>query len=74
MNVAQAIKSEAVAYRFTHDSTDLDSTRKRIDLIEQFHGSVSGVLVADEHLAGLHPARGSELVRPLHDHLILTCD
>ncbi|KAK1227875.1 hypothetical protein PQX77_009118 [Marasmius sp. AFHP31] len=61
VNVAQAIKSEAVAYRFTHDSTDLDSIRKRIDLIERFHGSVSGVLVADEHLAGLHPARGSEL-------------
>ncbi|KAJ8090384.1 hypothetical protein PM082_018980 [Marasmius tenuissimus] len=61
VNVAQAIKSEAVAYRFTHDSTDLDSIRKRIDLIERFHGSVSGVLVADEHLGGLHPARGSEL-------------
>ncbi|KAF9265063.1 hypothetical protein L218DRAFT_924877 [Marasmius fiardii PR-910] len=61
VNVAQAIKSEAVAYRFSHDSSDLDSTRKRIDLIEQYHGRVSGVLAADEHLAGLHPARGSEL-------------
>ncbi|KAL0570226.1 hypothetical protein V5O48_011734 [Marasmius crinis-equi] len=61
VNVVQAIKSEAVAYRYTHDSTDLDSTRKRIDLIERYHGAMSGVLVADEHLAGLHPSRGSEL-------------
>ncbi|KAJ7903647.1 hypothetical protein B0H14DRAFT_3680528 [Mycena olivaceomarginata] len=61
VNVAQAIKSEAVAYRFSHDSTDLDSTRTRIALIEQYHGRSSGVLGADEHLAGLMPSRGSEL-------------
>lgn len=62
VNVAQAIKSEAVAYRFSHDATDLDSTRTRIALIEQYHGRSSGVLGADEHLAGLMPSRGSELV------------
>ncbi|KAJ7158775.1 hypothetical protein C8R46DRAFT_1110259 [Mycena filopes] len=61
VNVAQAIKSEAVAYRYSHDSTDLDSTRTRISLIEQYHGRSSGVLGADEHLAGLMPSRGSEL-------------
>ncbi|KAL0577862.1 hypothetical protein V5O48_004134 [Marasmius crinis-equi] len=61
VNVGQAIKSEAVAYRYTHDNTDLDSTRQRVDLIEKHHGSVSGVLRADEHLAGLHPSRGTEL-------------
>ncbi|KAJ7931416.1 hypothetical protein B0H13DRAFT_1958029 [Mycena leptocephala] len=61
VNVGQAIKSEAVAYRFSHDSTDLDSTRNRIALIEQYHGRSSGVFGADEHLAGLMPSRGSEL-------------
>ncbi|KAK7033028.1 ricin B-type lectin domain-containing protein [Favolaschia claudopus] len=61
VNVGQAIKSEAVAYRLTHDTTDLDSTRTRISLIEQYHGRSSGVLGADEHLAGLMPSRGSEL-------------
>ncbi|KAJ7773249.1 hypothetical protein B0H16DRAFT_1511646 [Mycena metata] len=61
VNVAQAIKSEAVAYRFSHDSTDLDSTRTRVSLIEQYHGRASGVFGADEHLAGLMPSRGSEL-------------
>ncbi|KAJ8078227.1 hypothetical protein PM082_000433 [Marasmius tenuissimus] len=61
VNVGQAIKSEAVAYRYTHDNADLDSTRQRVELINKYHGSASGVLVADEHLAGLHPSRGSEL-------------
>ncbi|KAJ6513379.1 hypothetical protein C8R45DRAFT_1068356 [Mycena sanguinolenta] len=61
VNVGQAIKSEAVAYRYSHDTTDLDSTRTRIELIEQYHGRSSGVVGADEHLAGLMPSRGSEL-------------
>ncbi|KAG7098133.1 hypothetical protein E1B28_000103 [Marasmius oreades] len=61
VNVGQAIKSEAISYRYSHDPSDLDSTRQRINLIEKYHGSVSGVLKADEHLAGLHPSRGSEL-------------
>ncbi|KAJ7637664.1 hypothetical protein DFH06DRAFT_1218847 [Mycena polygramma] len=61
VNVGQAIKSEAVAFRYSHDSTDLDSTRNRITMIEQYHGRSSGVFGADEHLAGLMPSRGSEL-------------
>lgn len=62
VNVGQAIKSEAVAFRYSHDSTDLDSTRNRIAMIEQYHGRSSGIFGADEHLAGLMPSRGSELV------------
>ncbi|KAJ7058824.1 hypothetical protein C8F01DRAFT_990284 [Mycena amicta] len=61
VNVAQAIKSEAVAFRFSHDTADLDSTRQRINIIDQYHGRISGVLNADEHLAGKAPLRGSEL-------------
>ncbi|KAJ7035032.1 hypothetical protein C8F04DRAFT_1099857 [Mycena alexandri] len=55
------IRGHAVAYRYSHDSTDLDSTRTRVSLIEEYHGRSSGVLGADEHLAGLMPSRGSEL-------------
>ncbi|KAF9263766.1 DUF1680-domain-containing protein [Marasmius fiardii PR-910] len=71
VNVGQAIKSEAIAYRYSHDTSDIDSTRQRVDLIEKYHGSVSGVLKADEHLAGLHPSRGSELctvVESMHSY------
>ncbi|KAJ7451471.1 hypothetical protein B0H11DRAFT_313277 [Mycena galericulata] len=61
VNVGQAIKSEAVAYRYTHNTSDLDATRSRIAIIDEYHGRVSGVLAADEHLAGKLPERGSEL-------------
>ncbi|KAJ7481270.1 hypothetical protein B0H11DRAFT_2023319 [Mycena galericulata] len=61
VNVAQAIKSEAVAFRYTHNASDLAATRARIAIIDEYHGRVSGVLAADEHLAGKMPERGSEL-------------
>nr|GAT43967.1 predicted protein [Mycena chlorophos] len=61
VNVAEAIKSEAVAYRYSHNSSDLTSTRQRISIIDEYHGRISGVLNADEHLAGLGAERGSEL-------------
>ncbi|KAJ7498388.1 hypothetical protein B0H11DRAFT_2276051 [Mycena galericulata] len=61
VNVAQAIKSEAVAFRYTHNASDVDATRSRIAIIDEYHGHVSGVLAADEHLAGKMPERGSEL-------------
>lgn len=61
VNNGQALKSEAVAYRFSHDSSDLDSTRSRSTMIDQYHGRASGIFGCDEHLAGLHPSRGSEL-------------
>ncbi|OZJ05495.1 hypothetical protein BZG36_01897 [Bifiguratus adelaidae] len=61
VNNGQALKSEAVAYRFSHDSSDLDSTRSRSSMIDQYHGRSSGIFGCDEHLAGLMPSRGSEL-------------
>lgn len=57
-----AIKSEALAYRFTRDSSDYDSTQKRIDLLMTYHGRPSGIFSGDEHLAGLHPSRGCEFM------------
>ena len=62
VNVAQAIKSEAVAFRYTHDEADVDSTRQRIATVDEYHGRVSGIFSADEHMAGKMPERGSELV------------
>lgn len=56
-----ALKSEAVAYRFTHDQSDIESSRQRVALINQYHGRPSGIFGCDEHLAGLGPSRGSEI-------------
>ncbi|KAF9054822.1 hypothetical protein BJ165DRAFT_1382530 [Panaeolus papilionaceus] len=61
VNQGEALKSEAVAWRFTNDPTDIESTTTRIDLLYKYHGQASGTFAADEHLAGLNPSRGTEL-------------
>ncbi len=37
-----ALKSEALAYRFTGDPADVQSTFDRLDMIYQYHGRASG--------------------------------
>ncbi|KAF5348470.1 hypothetical protein D9756_009679 [Leucocoprinus leucothites] len=61
VNTAEALKSEALAWRFTGDPTDIQNTFDRIDMLYQFHGRASGTFSADEHIAGLDPSRGTEL-------------
>ncbi|KAG6845064.1 hypothetical protein H0H87_001126 [Tephrocybe sp. NHM501043] len=61
VNNAEALKSEALAWRFTGDATDKQNTFDRLNLIYGFHGRASGTFASDEHLAGLDPSRGTEL-------------
>lgn len=61
VNTAEALKSEALAWRFTGDPTDIQSTFDRMDMLYAFHGHASGTFSADEHIAGLDPSRGTEL-------------
>ncbi|KAL4263393.1 Non-reducing end beta-L-arabinofuranosidase-like GH127 middle domain-containing protein [Pleurotus pulmonarius] len=61
VNNAEALKSEALAYRFTGDEGDKQSTFDRLELLYKYHGRASGTFSADEHLAGLDPSRGTEL-------------
>ncbi|KIY62722.1 hypothetical protein CYLTODRAFT_383261 [Cylindrobasidium torrendii FP15055 ss-10] len=61
VNNAEALKSEALAWRFTADDTDKESTFERIKLLYTYHGAASGSYLSDEHLAGLEPSRGTEL-------------
>ncbi|KAL0951819.1 hypothetical protein HGRIS_008485 [Hohenbuehelia grisea] len=60
VNTAEALKSEALVYRFTGDRTDVQNTFDRIDMLYKYHGRASGTYSADEHLAGLDPSRGTE--------------
>ncbi|KAL0569595.1 hypothetical protein V5O48_012368 [Marasmius crinis-equi] len=57
----KALKSEALAFRFTGDETDKQNTFDRLDMLYKYHGRASGTFSADEHLAGLNPSRGTEL-------------
>jgi hypothetical protein len=60
VNTGEALKSEALAFRFTNDPTDKQNTIDRIDMLYQYHGRASGTFSADEHYAGLNPSRGTE--------------
>lgn len=61
VNQAEALKSEALAWRMTGDDSDKQSTSDRIEMLYTYHGRSSGTFASDEHLAGLNPARGTEL-------------
>ena len=60
VNIGQALKSEAVWWRRSHDETDVDSTFIRIRKLDTYHGAPSGMYMADEHLAGYMPSHGTE--------------
>ncbi|GLB33181.1 putative beta-L-arabinofuranosidase, GH127 [Lyophyllum shimeji] len=61
VNVAEGLKASAVAYRFTHNQSDLDAASSGWDRLFQYHGRPSGIFGADEFLAGMEAVRGSEL-------------
>ena len=65
VNVAQAIKTGGVWWRqqpaAENASQLVDSTAQRLAVLDAFHGSPSGVVQADEHLAGPEPQRGTEM-------------
>lgn len=60
VNIAEAIKSEAVWYRRSADLTDVASTYIRMEKLDAYHGVPSGMFQADEHLAGKIPSHGTE--------------
>ena len=60
VNIGQAIKSEAVWFRRSHDYSDADSTFIRMRKLDAYHGVPSGMFQADEHLAGIMPSHGTE--------------
>ena len=63
VNVAQAIKTAGVWWRQQRANASqlVDSTVQRLEVLRAYHGSPSGVVQADEHLAGPQPQRGTEM-------------
>ena len=52
VNIGQALKSEAVWWRRSHDDTDADSTRDRLAKLDKYHGVPSGMYQAGCKSAG----------------------
>ncbi len=61
VNNAMAIKSPGVWFRQTHNESDRNSVYQILEMLDKYHGQVTGIFTGDEHYAGLNPSQGTEL-------------
>lgn len=61
VNNAMAVKAGGVWYRQSHDAADRDSVYRTMEMLDRYHGQVTGIFSGDEHYAGRSPSQGSEL-------------
>ncbi len=61
VNNAMAVKASGVWYRQSQDAADRDSVYRTFEMLDQYHGQVTGIFAGDEHYAGKNPSQGSEL-------------
>lgn len=61
VNNAMAIKSPGVWFRQSHDDGDKKSVFQILEMLDTYHGQVTGIFAGDEHYAGKNPSQGTEL-------------
>ncbi|MFN8580397.1 MAG: glycoside hydrolase family 127 protein [Gemmatimonadaceae bacterium] len=61
VNMAMAPKAAALSWRLDQRPTDRAFASKMVELLDQYHGQVTGMFSGDECLAGKNPLQGSEL-------------
>ena len=61
VDAAEALKSGAVWWRYSHDAGLLASSESRVSRVEAAHGLPTGELCADEMFCGTMPSHGTEI-------------
>lgn len=61
VNTAMALKAGALAWRLSRDEKDRDFHRHMWEVLDRYHGQVTGMFTGDECLAGKNPTQGTEL-------------
>lgn len=61
VNNAMGLKAPAVRGRLEDGDTLANAAQDGIDVLDRFHGQITGVFTGDEHLGGRDPTRGTEL-------------
>ncbi len=61
VNNAMAIKSGALYSRLSKKKDDYISSKRMLNLIDKYHGMVTGMFSGDENFSGNEPIQGSEL-------------
>ncbi len=61
VNMGMATKAAALSWRIDQRPADRAFATRMIELLDQYHGQVTGMFSGDECLAGKNPLQGSEL-------------
>ncbi len=61
VNNAMALRSGGVWWRQTGNTADRQSVYRAWEMLDRYHGQVTGMFSGDEHLAGCDPSQGTEL-------------
>ena len=61
VNNAMAVKAGGVWWRQTGDLAERQAVYRALEMLDSYHGQVTGVFSGDEHLAGRDPSQGTEL-------------
>jgi len=61
VNNAMAVKSSGVWFRQSQAKADRDAVFKTLEVLDKYHGQVTGLFTGDEHYAGKNPSQGTEL-------------
>jgi hypothetical protein len=61
VNTGMAVKAYALAWRLSRAEDDRTFPARMIDILDRYHGQVTGMFTGDECLAGKNPIQGTEL-------------
>jgi DUF1680 family protein len=61
VNNAMALKSSALWWLFSNDSSERAGVERQLAMLDMYHGMPTGMFSADEHFAGKNPSQGVEL-------------
>lgn len=61
VNIAMMLKSGALIWRLSGKDEQLDCMEEIVELLDKYHGMVTGVFSGDECLSGNSPVQGTEL-------------
>jgi hypothetical protein len=61
VNTAMGLKYGGVRYRLTGVEKDRFAIFEMLNVLDRYHGQVTGIFTCDEHLAGRSPSQGTEL-------------
>jgi DUF1680 family protein len=61
VNLAMAPKAAALSWRLDGKSSDRAFATRMIDVLDRYHGQVTGMFTGDECLSGRNPVQGTEL-------------